>query len=121
MKKFENKSFHKEDGLFGMVQLVGKVSFTGASDAATISGNGFSAVGTGTAGVYEITLDDKYAALHGAWFTVVKAGGAPHAVQLDSQTVAADGKLKVVVVDASLVAGQPSVSFDAQIFLALKA
>lgn len=76
-RRMENKSFHLEDGLYGLVQLFGQVTVTGnatpASSTATTSSKGFaSASRTGT-GEYTLVLEDKWAELHAAQLSLQAA------------------------------------------------
>lgn len=118
-KKFENKSYHLQDGLFGLVQLFGKVQLDAGADTAAVSGKGFASVAyDGSAGEYVVTLDDSYAELHNAQFSVEFAGGVDAAVVLDSEDVA-NGTFKFVYQEAGLPA-QPTVAAKVHFSLAMK-
>lgn len=118
-RKFENKSYHLEDGLFGMVFLFGQVQLDAGADTASVSGKGFASVAyDSAAGQYEVTLEDSFAALHGAQLSFELAGDVDGAVHLDSFDAAA-GTFKFQWQEAGSPA-QPSVAAKVHVFLALK-
>lgn len=116
-KRLENKSFHLEDGLFGLVQLFGQVTVTGdstpANSTATTSSKGFaSAARTGT-GEYTITLDDEWAELHAAQLSLEAAAALTtgQAVKWKSFDLAA----KELVVEFTDEAGAAEDLTDAEV------
>lgn len=118
-RRLENKMFHLEDGLYGMVQLFGQVQLDAGADTASVSGKGFASVAyDSTAGQYEVTLDDSWSELHNAQLSFELAGDVDGSVHLDSFD-AANGTFKFQWQEAGSPA-QPTVAAKIHVFLALK-
>lgn len=127
-RRMENKVFHLEDGLYGMVQLFGQVTVTGdatpANSTATVAGKGLASCARTGTGEYTLTLDDEWAEMHCAQLTLQAAAALTtgQALKLKSFDLAA----KEVVFEFTDEAGAAEDLTDAEVavvhmMLALKA
>jgi hypothetical protein len=103
-----------------LVTLVGKVAIGADAAVGTKVGRGFSVAKTAT-GEYTVTLQDKYAELLGASFSVEGSGTIVVLPELKSEAVAASGSLIVKTTTKSTGAtADTAVAFTLRITLHLR-
>lgn len=91
-----DRTFHPVRSLTReLITLEGKFTTSGAGAVGTISGKGFTVTKPGAAGLYRVTLEDIYNALHDAQATVLKSAVLDARVQAQVVDVAAGGNKRV--------------------------